>query len=66
MPLKVRDVKEAKYLSIREKKTSKEKRLPISDELKQIIREYIKGRKDYEYLLRLNEKTDMPITRQRV
>ncbi|NWK11332.1 site-specific integrase [Clostridium cadaveris] len=65
LPLKVRDVKNKDFIYIREKKTGKEARLPINEELKEIYREYCKGKKDYEYLFRSRGK-NKPITRQRV
>ena len=64
LPLKVRDVRGATHLYMREKKTGKEKRLIINDDLKKAINEYIKGKKDYEYLFKSN-KGNRPITRER-
>lgn len=69
LPLKVRDVKNADYIYLREQKTKKEKRFPINDDLKSIIKKYIRGKRDYEYLFPNNRKDfkDMkPISRQRV
>lgn len=66
LPLKVRDVRGASYISIREKKTGKEKRFPINDELQKIIKHYIKGKRDYEYLFRRTKGKNEPISRQRV
>lgn len=66
LPLKVRDVKNAEYLYLREEKTNKEKRVLITDELKKIIKEYCKGKRDYEYLFRRSKGKNEPITRQRV
>lgn len=64
LPLKVRDVRGATHLYLREKKTRKEKRLVINDELRKDINEYVKGKKDYEYLFKSN-KGNKPISRER-
>lgn len=50
LSLKVRDVRNKKYIYLREKKTNKENRIPINDELKKIFNQYVIGKKDYEYL----------------
>lgn len=64
LPFRVRDVKEKDYIIIREQKTKKEKRFPINDELKPIIGEYVKDKKDYEYLFKSKKGKNRPITRQ--
>lgn len=66
LPLKVRDVKDAEYIYLREKKTNKEKRFPINVELKEILQEYVVGKRDYEYLFKREKGKNLPITRQRV
>ena len=66
LPLKVRDVKHADYIYLREEKTGKEKRFPINYELKKILHHYTKGKRDYEYLFRKSKGKNEPITRQRV
>lgn len=50
LPLKVRDVKNKDYIYLRERKTDKEKRFPINEELKGILKEYVKGKENYELL----------------
>lgn len=65
LQLKVRDVKNKDYIYIREKKTGKEARVAINEDLKDIYMNYCKGKKDYEYLFRSRGK-NKPITRQRV
>ena len=60
---RVRDVKDKDHVSIREKKTGKEKRFLINKNLKKILAEYIKGKDDLEYLFE-NPRTHRPITRQ--
>ena len=66
LPLKVRDVKNKKYIYLREKKTNKEVRIVINDELQAIFKDYIKDKKDYEYLFRRERGKNEPISRQRV
>ncbi len=68
LPLRVRDIKSKDYIYIREKKTRREKRFPINTELKPILNEYIKGRKDYELLFPKSrgKGQSTPISRQRV
>ena len=60
---RVRDVKDKDHVSIREKKTGKEKRFLINKNLKKILAEYIKGKDELEYLFE-NPRTHRPITRQ--
>lgn len=50
LKLKVRDVRDMNYVSIREIKTGKERRFPINEELRPMINRYIKGKSDYEWL----------------
>jgi len=66
LPLKVRDVKDAGFIYITEEKTDKENKLIINDELKPIIKDYIIGKRDYEYLFKRDKGKALPITRQRV
>ena len=60
--LKGKRDKDAVY--IREKKTGKEKRFPINAELKPIIKDYVYGKDDYEYLFKSPRSGNRPITRQ--
>lgn len=64
LPFRVRDVRDKDYLMIRERKTNKEKRFPINDELKPVIKYYIAEKKDYEYLFKSKKGTNKPISRQ--
>lgn len=64
LPLRVRDVKDKKYIYIREKKTNKEKRFIISKELLPLIKEYVFGKKDFEFLFKSAKGFNKPITRQ--
>ena len=63
LKLRVRDIRGKDHISIREKKTGKEKRFLINKNLKKILEEYTKGKDDLEYLLE-NPRTHKPITRQ--
>lgn len=66
LPLKVRDVKDVGFIYITEEKTGKEKKLKINDELKVIIKDYIIGKRDYEFLFKRDKGKAVPISRQRV
>lgn len=66
LPLKVRDVKNKDHIYFREKKTGKEAKILINDELKDIFKDYCKNKKDYEYLFKRSKGANKPITRQRV
>lgn len=62
LKLKVRDVREQKYVYIREQKTGKEKKFPINDELRPLLKKYIKGKADYEWLFP-SRQGDQPLKR---
>ncbi len=64
LKLRVRDVKGKDYVYIREKKTGKEKRFPINAELKPVIEEFIREKRDYEYLFKSPNYPNKAITRQ--
>lgn len=64
LPLRVRDVRDKSYIYKREKKTKKERRFPINDELKPILKAFISDKKDYEYLFKSRKGKNNPITRQ--
>lgn len=64
LQFRVRDVRGKDYIVRREKKTGKEKRFPINKNLKRILEEYIKDKKDYEFLFRTPNAPNKPITRQ--
>lgn len=63
LSIKVRQVRNQRYISIREKKTGKEKNIPINRFLKQCIDAYIVDMKNYEYLF-YGRKRTLPMTRQ--
>lgn len=62
--LRVRDVKDKDYIYLREKKTGKEKRFIINDELKGMLKEYTEKKNDYEYMFLSPEGNNRPISRQ--
>jgi integrase len=64
LKFRVRDVRDRNYIIIREQKTGKEKKFPLNDELKPILKEYIKDKKDFEYLFRSRKGKNEPLTRQ--
>ncbi len=64
LQFRVRDVRDKDFISRREKKTKKEKRFPINKELKRILNDYIKDKRDYEFLFKNPTKPNSPITRQ--
>lgn len=63
LAVRVRQVRNEEYLSIREKKTGKEKNIPINRFLRKCIDEHIVDLKNYEYLFYGRKKT-APMTRQ--
>jgi integrase len=62
--LRVRDVRMKEFISIREKKTHKEKLIPINKFLRGQIDEYIQGKKDFEFIFRSPHKPNSHISRQ--
>lgn len=64
LSFRVRDIRNKKYIYIREIKTNKEKRFIISENLKPILDEYISDKKDYMYLFKSQQGLNRPITRQ--
>lgn len=64
LQMRVRDVREKDYIVQREKKTRKEKRFPINKNLKKILADYVRDKKDYEFLFRSPNAPNKPITRQ--
>lgn len=62
LPLKVRDV-EGWYITIREKKTKKNKRIKMTSELKKVLRDYILDKGKNEYLFKSRKGKNKPITR---
>lgn len=65
LKFRVRDIKNKDFLYIREKKTKKERRFAMNEDLKEILAEYIKGKQDYEFLFKSRKGINKPITRER-
>jgi integrase len=62
LKLKVGDVK-GTHISIREKKTGKQKRIRITPSLKRELKWYIEGKEDGEYLIKSRNGHNKPIGR---
>ncbi|WP_088832624.1 site-specific integrase [Paenibacillus tyrfis] len=60
--LRVRDVL-GTHLSLRERKTRKEKRILITPELKRELKEYVQGKQPHEYLIQSRQGINRPIGR---
>lgn len=66
--LKVKDVRGIRILKLREEKTNKVKAIEINPILKEVIKDYIKDKKDHEYLFASRKRTNgihKAITRNR-
>jgi integrase len=63
LKLKVIDVKDKTHIVIREDKTNKEKRFPLSSGIKEYIEPYIKGMDDNEYLFQSRQGDNKPLDR---
>lgn len=55
LELRVKDVL-GTHISLRERKTQKQKRIPINPTLKRELNKYIEGKDDYEYLVPSRQK----------
>ncbi|MBR0578104.1 site-specific integrase [Bacillus altitudinis] len=62
LELRVKDVRK-QYVSLREQKTGKEKRIKINKTLRKAIDQYIKDKDDQEYLFKSREGLNKPISR---
>jgi len=63
--LRVRDVRNRQYVTIKEMKTKKTKRFPIVRDLEKALEPYIEGKPDQEYLFKSRQGKNKPITRVR-
>ena len=54
--LKVKDIKNKDYLKIKQQKTKKVKKIIINNQLKEDLKEFVKGKKENEYLIRTTLK----------
>ena len=64
LKLRVCDVKDKDYISIREKKTGKQQYIKINPLLKREIARYVKGKDPGEYLIKSREGNNKAITRE--
>lgn len=69
LKLRVSDVKNKEYISVREQKTGKENRIAINEELREIYDEYIVGKARNEFLFKDDRnfkklKKSKPLSRQ--
>lgn len=68
LQLRVKDVRKQTHLKIFEQKTKKYKRVIIPPKLRKELEQYVKGKKDNEYLIASRERTktgkQRPITRK--
>lgn len=62
---RVRDLREKDHIFIPEAKTGKSILLPINPHLQKILKEFFKGKKDYEFVFRRQGKRNRPISRVR-
>ena len=62
LKLKVEDMKDKEYVTIKEKKTGKIKRFPITDSYKTVLKEYICDKHPNDWLFP-SQRGDKPITR---
>ncbi|MCP8970558.1 site-specific integrase [Ectobacillus ponti] len=60
--LRVKDV-QSSHISMREKKTGKQKRIQITPSLRRELKWYLQGRQDEEYLIRSRQGRNKPIGR---
>lgn len=63
LKLKVSDVKDKSHITIKETKTSKDKRFLINSRLREDTDKYIEGMEDSEYLFQSRKGTNKPISR---
>jgi len=62
LKLKVKDVKDRDYIEIKEQKTGKYKKFPITDYFRMQLEDYLIGKSDSEWLFR-SQRGNHPITR---
>ena len=63
--LKVRDVKEKDYISLREKKTKKQRIFPITPMLKKELKKYYENKQEDEFLIKSQKGYNNAISRVR-
>lgn len=65
LQLKIRDVRNKKYISMREIKTGKQRLIEINPILKKALEAYIDGRDPDDYLIKSRQNYNRPINRSR-
>lgn len=65
LQLKIKDVRDTRYVNVKERKTSKTKRFYITGELRRALDKYIREKPDHEFLFKSREGKNKPITRVR-
>lgn len=63
LQLRVKDVRNKKRIKVKEKKTGKEKKIPINPELKRTLNEYTEGMKEHDYLIKSRKGINKPLGR---
>ncbi|WP_297429282.1 tyrosine-type recombinase/integrase [Clostridium sp.] len=69
LKLRSRDIKDSKgnikkHIILQEQKTSKDKKIKINDDIRPILKEYLKDKKEYEYIIKSPRGTNKPLSRQ--
>lgn len=63
LKLRVRDVRDKKFIKVVEEKTGKDKQIPINPMLKRTLNNYTAGKKDLDYLIKSRKGKNKPIGR---
>jgi integrase len=66
LSLDVKDVRDKIHIDIIEQKTGNPKTIKIHPKIRPVLKEYLKGRKDYEPLFKSREGSNRPLTTTRV
>lgn len=69
LKLRTRDIKDIKgnirkHIILQEQKTNKDKKVKINDDIRPILKEYLKDKKEYEYIIKSPRGTNKPLSRQ--
>ncbi|OPJ63702.1 tyrosine-type recombinase/integrase [Clostridium chromiireducens] len=69
LKLRTRDIRDSKgniksHIELTEKKTGKDKKLKINSDIKPILKDYLKNKKEYEYIIKSPKGTNNPLSRQ--
>lgn len=65
LKLKIVDVKNKKYLMLREGKTKKFKKIKLNKEVRECLKKYCEKKEPFDFLIKSREHENKPITRQR-